>query len=547
MSLIVSYATIEHTTSAAFKQQRDPKWGRKADPTDEVILITENLSDEDLAELVDACNTEGDKKAVRAISAILEARGGKHDVRIPNFGAFEGILRAFLCADAIDGWVYVLKGDGKHYPALVTSIEFNREQQRNRDEEPKVLLRFSSYTLGSDSDEAKLNVVKDSVSFRPSDVTNRRVVDVLANASLFKETKSLKADYLTSFARYHDPEAVGDGFAKQFRATGHTYSVGVGRRSRASAVANRKVINDMNAERRGPFAGFDQGCLVDAETSPIPEHPLLRVFDLAGQSFFWINSDFLAPYAYNKSLSKKLVLPAGHRDMLEVLTSDIDLFSEDIIEGKAAGNVVLAMGPPGCGKTLTAEVYSELIERPLYSIHSGVLGTTAPEIAANLQVHFGRVNRWGCVLLLDECDVYVRRRGDDLELNAVVAEFLRVLEYFDGLMFLTTNLPDHIDEAILDRVIARIRYDVPVRDDARAIWHVMAEQFETKLDDALVLELLELFPKISARDIKMLFKLVLKVVHKRGVELTADLFRRYATFRGIEMPPKVAADRIEQV
>jgi len=64
-------------------------------------------------------------------------------------------------------------------------------------------------------------------------------------------------------------------------------------------------------------------------------------------------------------------------------------------------------------------------------------------------------------MLIDEADVYIRKRSDDIAANAVVGIFLRVLEYFDGLLFLTTNRIDDIDEAIISRCIALIRYLAP--------------------------------------------------------------------------------------
>lgn len=99
----------------------------------------------------------------------------------------------------------------------------------------------------------------------------------------------------------------------------------------------------------------------------------------------------------------------------------------------------MCVGSPGLGKTLTAEVYAEVIERPLYSIHAGALGTNADDIEKNLRTILTRAKRWNCVLLLDEADVFVMQRGASLTQNAIVAEFLRTLEYFDGLMFMTSN------------------------------------------------------------------------------------------------------------
>ena len=308
---------------------------------------------------------------------------------------------------------------------------------------------------------------------------------------------------------------------------------------RGAVLKNRKVVHDLASEDYGAFAHYAESTLFEGLTADgtgeVPEHPLVRVFDLATHEYLWVNADLLTPYAYDKSLREKLILPKSHRDLLDVLTANLDAFVEDIIEGKSAGNVILCKGIPGVGKTLTAEVYAELTERPLYSVHSGALGTSAEEIDKNLRVIFQRAKRWDCVLLLDEADVFVVERGGNIELNAIVAEFLRVLEYFDGLLFMTTNRPSDIDEAIISRCAAIIDYKVPEAGDAAAIWRVMANQYKTTLSKNLIAELVELFPKIAPRDIKMLLRLALRVSQGEKTPLGIETFRRCAMFRAVQM------------
>lgn len=180
-------------------------------------------------------------------------------------------------------------------------------------------------------------------------------------------------------------------------------------------------------------------------------------------------------------------------------------------------------------------MYAELIERPLFAIHSGSLGTSAAVIEKNLKVIFQRGKRWDCVLLLDEADVFVAQRGDNIEQNAIVAEFLRTLEYFDGLLFMTSNRSNDIDEAIVSRCAAIIEYVPPSPKDAAAIWRVMAAQYGTLLGETLIGELVELFPAIAPRDIKMLLRLALRVSAAQNEELTLATFRRCAMFRAIKM------------
>ncbi len=125
------------------------------------------------------------------------------------------------------------------------------------------------------------------------------------------------------------------------------------------------------------------------------------------------------------------------------------------------------------------------------------------------------------------------RRDDDIAANAVVGVFLRVLEYFNGLLFLTTNRVDDIDEAIVSRCIALIRYHPPGLEDRHRIWRVMAEQFGLQISDALALTLAQQFTDASGRDIKGLAKLVAKYCMHKQVEPTLDVFERCSMFRGM--------------
>ncbi|KAK5077725.1 hypothetical protein LTR70_009493 [Exophiala xenobiotica] len=116
-------------------------------------------------------------------------------------------------------------------------------------------------------------------------------------------------------------------------------------------------------------------------------------------------------------------------------------------------------GPPGVGKTLTAEALTEYHRRPLYSVSAGELSSDAGELDPQLTTIFRVAGAWNAILLIDEADVFLQRRAElTLERNRLVVVFLRKLEHFDGLLILTTNLVDHFDSAILDRMHLQIRY-----------------------------------------------------------------------------------------
>jgi SpoVK/Ycf46/Vps4 family AAA+-type ATPase len=262
-------------------------------------------------------------------------------------------------------------------------------------------------------------------------------------------------------------------------------------------------------------------------------HCYLYLFNLELHRNIWVHVQNVEPYRYKPELREKLVLPNDHRDLIDILTADMEVLADDIIEGKTGGTTILCKGAPGLGKTLTAEVYAEVVGKPLYRVHSGQLGVTAESVEASLTQILRRAARWGAILLLDEADVYIRKRDNDLQHNAIVAEFLRTLEYFDGLLFMTTNRTDDVDDAILSRCIAVIRYDTPPADAARELWRTLSTQFGAEIPDELVEELLTRYPQLSGRDIKELIKLVTRYCTRKQQPLSAEVFALCAMFRGI--------------
>lgn len=73
-------------------------------------------------------------------------------------------------------------------------------------------------------------------------------------------------------------------------------------------------------------------------------------------------------------------------------------------------------------------------------VSAGDLGTDSRYLEAELQKILDICHAWGAILLLDEADVFLEKRNmHDIHRNALVSIFLRQLEYFQGILFLTTN------------------------------------------------------------------------------------------------------------
>ncbi len=63
-------------------------------------------------------------------------------------------------------------------------------------------------------------------------------------------------------------------------------------------------------------------------------------------------------------------------------------------------------------------------------VGAGDLGGTARELDKALNVIFALATEWQAIVLIDEADVFLEKRAmDDLTRNAMVAVFLRQLEY----------------------------------------------------------------------------------------------------------------------
>lgn len=242
--------------------------------------------------------------------------------------------------------------------------------------------------------------------------------------------------------------------------------------------------------------------------------PFVRVFSLDLKRYVFADVDDIAEYEFKKDAMNRLHLPDRLLSVLsKVFGTPLDRLFGDVIAGKHGGVVVLASGSPGVGKTLTAEVYAEQTERPLYVLELGELGTNVEQVEENLGRVFTRVSRWNAVLQFDECEIFLTERGDDLNRSAIVGIFLRLLDYYEGILFLTTNRPEVLDHAVRSRVMLKLEYPDLDLASRRQIWETMFAAAGLSLTDGNFEELAE--TKINGRQIRNLSRLA-KVLHPDG-------------------------------
>jgi hypothetical protein len=484
----------------------------------------------------------------------------------PRFRAedLEFVLPAivrYLTDETSRGWLFTANASSRPLPYVVTRLDFTPPSE---EESGRVFIDLKA--------NAKGVLTSSTIRISASDVVGKTVGEIFAAKGYLRETPELIAAYDETEARYFDWRA---SYGRQFSGQGVGFFAEDPNASHRDMDWSRKdmvvlsstgsparLVNDeavlpsrsLTLEGPGDVLGsylkkaaksnrYDaerevEACRVALPKGAfgrIPVHPFILMYHLELHHYVWVHVDDMAPYVYRPDLKQKLVLPEEQTDLIDILTAEMDVLMDDIVAGKSGGTTVLCAGPPGVGKTLTAEVYSEIIQRPLYRVHSGQLGLSVAAMEAALKDALTRAQRWGAVMLIDEADVYIKRRDDDMTMNAVVGVFLRVLEYFNGLLFLTTNRIDDIDEAIVSRCIALIKYSPPDASARRRIWGVMTEQFGLPAPPALIDTLVEAFPDASGRDIKGLSKLVAKYCSHKRIELSFEVFRRCAIFRGLDL------------
>ncbi|KAI0634518.1 P-loop containing nucleoside triphosphate hydrolase protein [Trametes polyzona] len=201
--------------------------------------------------------------------------------------------------------------------------------------------------------------------------------------------------------------------------------------------------------------------------------PVLYGFSLTDKMWLEFNVQLVQPIIWNDEAFENLVLPNDRKILLQSLVEahNSDMSFDDFVHNKGRGLVVNLFGPPGVGKTLSAEATSEHVRQPLYVVGAGDLGTTAAALDQALNKVFDIATSWKAIVLIDEADVFLEQRTlHDMERNAMVAVFLRHVEYYHGILFLTTNRVKVFDEAFLSRIHVALHFRDLTRDARRQVW-----------------------------------------------------------------------------
>ena len=227
--------------------------------------------------------------------------------------------------------------------------------------------------------------------------------------------------------------------------------------------------------------------LFSAENPPSDLFPLLlpatiNGFNMRNKKWEELDADRICDVYWNTEAFDNLVIDDTTRKLIKALVMrqlEADK-GTDLIAGKGQGLIILLHGGPGTGKTFTAESVAEIAKKPLYRVSCGDLGIEPTKVEEYLEsvLYLGKI--WDCVVLLDEADVYLEQRSmESLARNALVSVFLRVIEYYEGILILTSNRVGTFDEAFKSRLQLALHYEKLKLKDRRKIWENFIKRLET--------------------------------------------------------------------
>lgn len=197
---------------------------------------------------------------------------------------------------------------------------------------------------------------------------------------------------------------------------------------------------------------------------------------------------------------------------------------------------ILFCGPPGCGKTLTAEVVASELGLPLAIVRiDSVISSFLGETAANLRQVFDFISSTPMVVLFDEFDALAKERSDDAdhgELKRVVNAFLQMLDAYEGksLLVAATNHEGMLDSAVWRRFDEVLIFEAPNLEQLRRLLAIKLKGLrrEFEIDDARIVGL---FKGMTHADVERVLRRAAKDMVLAGKQFLSERHLQVAVSR----------------
>lgn len=149
---------------------------------------------------------------------------------------------------------------------------------------------------------------------------------------------------------------------------------------------------------------------------------------------------------------------------------------------RGRGLTFLLSGPPGTGKSSAVEQVAGELGQAVYRVDLARLTSKyVGETEKNLGSLFDQAEGSGMILLFDEADSLFSARtavrsSMDRFANQSVNYLLERIESYEGVAFLTSNLPDALDEAFRRRLAMHVSFPEPTAEERARLWRSMVPQ-----------------------------------------------------------------------
>lgn len=191
---------------------------------------------------------------------------------------------------------------------------------------------------------------------------------------------------------------------------------------------------------------------------------------------------------------KDLILPAKDIELLESLTKRFKLNHDNKLTVSNKGFIVLFYGSPGTGKTYAAGAIANALNKDLVALDCSALRNCYySESEKSVKQVFWLMQKISVevtnppVFLINEADQLIHFRTDRANFssrtdNSIQSIILEELERFTGIMILTTNLENNIDEAYYRRFNLKLKFSSPDEDCRYRLWKLHLKRYPVSND-----------------------------------------------------------------
>ena len=185
-----------------------------------------------------------------------------------------------------------------------------------------------------------------------------------------------------------------------------------------------------------------------------------------------------------------LILSRDAMDTLVGVSNEFRRGDEVRRHGLKVRSKLLFCGPPGCGKTMCAEVIASELHLPLVVARlDAIIASHLGETATNLRKIFDAAKNKSMILFLDEFDALARARSDTNEHNEirrVVNSLLMMIDEFESrsILIAATNLEETVDRAIWRRFDEVVEFEKPTKAQINKLLKIKTRNYPAKFNIA---------------------------------------------------------------